>query len=1252
MKPAILSLRKSINKSFLKVKPYRPEIEAFKQNLIRLIDRIDESESEEFHKNVLSEFLKDTFYSPDHYINTRGRFDLVIHTGKDTGSPVGVLFETKKPGDKTEMPSKENLNTKAFHELLLYYLRERITANNLELKYLIATDIREWFIFNASEFEKLFAGDKNLVRQFKDFEEGRLSGTTTDFFYKSIAEPFIRELDQEISVTHTDIREYERIIRNDDRQDDNKLIALYKIFSPGHLLKLPFINDSNTLDKGFYSELLHIIGLKETKEGSKKLIGRRPESERYPGSLIENTINILQHEDCLSQVKPGEYGSSRDEQLYHMALELVITWINRILFLKLLEGQLLRYNNGEKEFRFLNTERIRDYDTLNKLFFQVLAVKEGERNEQLKQKFRNIPYLNSSLFEPDDLERRTIRISNLDDEYAIPILNSTVLRENTGKRVSGKMNTLQYLFAFLDAYDFASEGSEEIQEENKTLINASVLGLIFEKINGYKDGSFFTPGFITMYMCRETIRRAVVQKFNDVKGCNCETLNDVFNKIGDEKEANRIINSLKICDPAVGSGHFLVSALNEIIAIKSELKILLDREGRRLKHYHVEVANDELVITDEDGELFEYNPKNKESQQVQEALFHEKQTIIENCLFGVDINPNSVKICRLRLWIELLKNAYYKTPGSQGLTQSQSLVGSDHRELETLPNIDINIKCGNSLISRYPLDADIKKALRDSRWSVDSYRIAVMTYRNAQSKDEKREMEKLIEKIKNDFESEVALNDKRLLRLNRLKGELTALTTQTTIFEKTKAEKARWEREVKKLTDTMQKLETELAEIRTNKIYENAFEWRFEFPEVLNDDGDFVGFDVVIGNPPYINAWEMHDNDESQRSFIKYNYDPNSLLLKGHWDLYIAFILHAIKIGRKDSNLTYIIPNPFLREKYASPIREHLLKTLNIRSITLFEDSNVFDEVARRTIIININRIDKNENDVIINETDSVNQRIIYKNSVSKVNWLNSTDKRFDVNASNSIFRLLEKIDERSYKIGNLCYINYGAQVSSKRKGDFSKGDVVSKLQNGNAKKFIEGKDVHRWHVGYRGLWLDYRETEMYGARFSELFENEKIVIRKISDRKHQIAASIDDNNYYTDDGCVIAIPYNRLKEKFNENKMFGYKIKIEKYSLEYLLSQLLNKVSTFYFKNKFSTESLQGETSHTYPKSVRELPVYKATEQEVINLSELVIQIITTKESDPTADTIALEAEIDQLVYELYGLTEDEIRIVEEAVG
>ena len=208
-------------------------------------------------------------------------------------------------------------------------------------------------------------------------------------------------------------------------------------------------------------------------------------------------------------------------------------------------------------------------------------------------------------------------------------------------------------------------------------------------------------------MCRETIRKAVIQKFNETKDWNCKDIDSLYDKIEDRQEANNIINSLKICDPAVGSGHFLVSALNEMIAIKNDLKVLQDRDGKRLKEYHFEVVNDELIVTDEDGELFEYNPTNKESQRIQETLFHEKQTIIENCLFGVDINPNSVKICRLRLWIELLKNAYYK----------------NENELETLPNIDINIKCGNSLISRFELDADLKKALKSSKWTIDSYRM-------------------------------------------------------------------------------------------------------------------------------------------------------------------------------------------------------------------------------------------------------------------------------------------------------------------------------------------------------------------------------------------------------------------------------------------------------------------------------------------------------------------------------------------------
>jgi adenine-specific DNA-methyltransferase len=518
MEISVLNLRKSINKAYLKVKPNRSQIETFKKNITNLFDQIKDSESEEFHKNIISEFLRNTYYSPDHYINTKGRADLVIHNGKDSKSSVGVLFEVKKPGNKSEMPSCGNINIKAFHELILYYLRERITNKNLEIKHIVITNIFEWYIFNSVDFESIFANNKGLVEQFTDFEEERLSGTNTDFFYKNIAEPFIRNSDSIIPFTHFDIRDFETTIKNADWKDDNKLITLFKILSPEHLLKLPFANDSNNLDKAFYNELLHIIGLEETKDGGKKVIGRKSENKRNPGSLIENAINILTYDDCLSHLpKLSDFGKNSEEQLFNIGLEHVITWMNRISFLKLLEGQLVKYNGGDKAFRFLNIERIHDYDELNKLFFQVLAVKESVRSAAIKQKFNGIPYLNSSLFESAELEHRTIRINSLDDHTFLPVLSNTVLKERTEKKITGEIDPLKYMFEFLDSYDFSSEGSEDIEEENKTLINASVLGLIFEKINGYKDGSFFTPGFITMNMCHETILRAVVQKYNEAK---------------------------------------------------------------------------------------------------------------------------------------------------------------------------------------------------------------------------------------------------------------------------------------------------------------------------------------------------------------------------------------------------------------------------------------------------------------------------------------------------------------------------------------------------------------------------------------------------------------------------------------------------------------------------------------------------------------------------------------------------------------
>jgi len=1190
-----LKPRKALNKAFLKVKPNRTEIEGFKTNLIQLLDRTNETESEEFHKNLVIDFLKKTYYDPNHFINTKGRNDLVIHNGNNAKSSVGIIIEAKKPTNKTEMITTKKPNAKAFQELVLYYLRERITHKNLEVKYLIATNINEWFIFDATLFDRLFAQNKNLVKQFNDFEGGRLADSKTDFFYKQIAEPFIADIKTEIEFTYFDLQEYQKPLRNPDKADDNKLIALFKILSAEHLLKLPFTNDSNSLDKRFYSELLHIIGLTETKEGSKKLIERNKDGERNSGSILEDAIIQLDSLDKLDRLeRPSQFGNTRQERLFNVGLELSITWVNRILFLKLLEAQLITYHKGDKSYSFLSLDKIKNYDDLNSLFFQVLARKYDDRNQDVKKVFEKVPYLNSSLFEPTEIEQITLFISNLKDDKTIPVISSTVLKNDQGKKRTGNLTTLEYLFEFLNAYDFTSEGSEEIQEDNKSLINASVLGLIFEKINGYKDGSFFTPGFITMYMCRETIRKAVVQKFNETKKWNCTTVKELYDKIEDRKEANKIVNSIKICDPAVGSGHFLVSALNEMIAVKNDLKILQDRDGKRLKEYHVEVVNDELIVTDEEGELFDYKPSNKESQRIQETLFHEKQTIIENCLFGVDINPNSVKICRLRLWIELLKNAYYK----------------NSTELETLPNIDINIKCGNSLVSRFAIDDDLKQALTKSKWSIDSYRIAVATYRNAESKEQKREMEKLIADIKSDFRSEISLNDPKANKLRKLLGDLFTMTNQTKLFEMSKKEKADWNKKVLQLTEETKKLETEIEEIKANKIFENAFEWRFEFPEVLNDDGDFVGFDVVIGNPPYIplEAFEINE-----RKFFNSKY----VQLERKYETSVPFILEGLSILNNYGLLAYIAPVTWQTGENYSKFRNSFFVNFGLDKLINLP-FNIFEDAYVDTALYFISKARKTEYSIFAFDK---------KVKVESLENLNYNKFKISEIKSPDYKIIIDKTAHQFSRFDSEFFVQFGSITKSTQglsgnnfpeTNDDSSEFIFSFLAKGNVYNYSLVKDkVYNTDLSDKRNLIQFYQAEP------------KILIRRIINRQDRLSVTY----------CSEKIVFKKDINPF---------IPIDnRFDCLFLTGIIASKLISFIYLNS-SSIATKDDFRQTTLSELRKLPIPNISANKQTEISKIVKNILEIKETKPDADTSGLEKEIDQLVYQLYDLTAEEIKVVE----
>jgi adenine-specific DNA-methyltransferase len=1199
----LIPLRKSINKAYLKVKPVREDFDKFKFELEKLLTLIDEREFEEHNKNLIRDFLLHTFYN-DKYVNTKGRTDLAIHLDKSSKSLVGVIIEAKSPSNKADMITAGNLNCKAMHEVILYYLRERIENGNDEVKSVIITNAYEWFIFKADQFEKCFY--KSILKdEYIKWRDDKKVSKLNDHFYNEIVKKFLRDFDFEIEAVSFDLQEFQKYLK---KEDERKLIPLFKKFSPPELIKETFANDSNNLNKQFYSELLHIIGLEEYKEKSKKKIRRKEKNERDAGSLMENTIRMLKTKDVLKNFDDSSvYGENEEEQYYNIGLELSIIWIDRILFLKLLEAQLVNYHKRDKGYKFLNPDVIEQYDDLFELFHQVLAVKPEERSTDLIEKFKRIPYLNSSLFELSETEKKTINIAELKDRLTLPFYRSTVF--DKGLQKGGELHALEYLLRFLDAYDFASEGGEEIIEERKTIINASVLGLIFEKINGYKEGSFYTPGFITMYMARETLRRAVLQKFNESRDKEYKDYEDLKKNIdtssSGREEANKIINDLKICDPAVGSGHFLVSCLNEIIAIKADLRVLSYRNGRQLQNYILEIENDELVITNEESdELFDYHLNDngkpiRALHDLQETLFHEKETIIENCLFGVDINPNSVNICRLRLWIELLKQAYYDR---------------DTLELVTLPNIDINIKQGNSLISRFDIKQDMfigydKKVL-------DVYKLNVAVYKNEQDKSKRRELKDAIEKTKDRFRG-IAVDPlyKEREQMEKLTEKLHKLNIDNPLFlhQDTEEKKAEIEKRRNNLAEKIDSLASEIQEkeVELNEIYLNAFEWRFEFPEVLDDTGNYVGFDVVIGNPPYGIKFSSSSKKYFTEKYIAAD------------DIYTIFIESGISVIKERGLVTLIMPifwltgDKYLATRIFINEKTHLEIGINL-PYDIFLDAYVDTGIYSFSKNLNLKTSYVYEFEPRQAITFSILNTINFLN-LNKEDWSKEENLKIIFNPLSRI--LTSKLNKLETKVIDITDSTRGVLANAKDYADKKRNKTFEPIFTGKLDRYFIEENISKY--------IKYGENLKEKPASFDFFIGERLLIRRIISRQFRIMATFTEKRFVT------------------KKDIYIFKVNNNKYSAKYLLA-IFNSKLISYVKTRGSSSAKKDDFTQLTLNDIRQLGIPEPTEFQTRKISKLVDEIIYIKKQNRVASTLRLEKDIDEMVYQLYGLTEEEIRIVE----
>ncbi|PUD20728.1 type IIG restriction enzyme/methyltransferase [Helicobacter pylori] len=1233
--------------------PKKETIENFEKEINSLLENAPRQDDEEFQKNEINSFLKNTY---GYRCNTNKKVDSAIYVDGE----VWVLIEVKALNNKTEFPKdKENPLSKAFCQMVLYFLEEREKEKNNSLKHTIICNAHEFFLFDCKDL--LFLNeDKRIKKFYKNYAQKEGTDSSKPKFYEDLEQYLQKDFQGKLPYTYFNL--------NDDFKE---LPLIYQVLSQEVLLKQKKTLDANTLNKDFYEELLYILGLEEQNEKGKILI--KP-------SRTQNSLS-----DALKK----KYNNLDDEEV----MALLIAWNNRILFLRLLESLLISFKHFGNKNHFLTTENFEDFNALNTLFFEVLAKKNSERLPEIKEDkiLEKIPYLNSSLFDKTPLESKGYEIKLLDNKK-LEIYKNSVFKKHKDYQKQKDLKPLpllEYLFEFLCLYKFTTT-PKDIKDNTDTsesrLINPSVLGLVFEKLNGYKEGSFYTPSFITSYMCKESITTIVLDKFNQTYEIECEKLTELKNYLKSYKEDKRkeylqLLLTLRICDPAVGSGHFLVSALNEMVWVAYELGLIAS-----LYRHELRLENDEIIIHTPEDKIFKYtipHSENDPHHHIQKELFELKKDIIENCLFGVDINPNSCEITKLRLWIELLKYSYYIFEE-----------GKNTNNLETLPNIDINIKCANSLISRFNLNDDLKK-IPNIKKKIQEYKDLVAQYKdpNPLYPLNKQDLINKIQDLKNTFsltlkdpktkaELEKAI-EKHIKKYNFFalddKSLLDGLNYFIPSLFGTLKLSPKEEEEAFASYGRIRALRKKLDDALSGGEYQNAFEWRFEFPEVLNDEGDFLGFDCIIGNPPYIRQEHIKDLKPLLQKQYQDFYNSSS-------DIYTYFFALAYHLLKEKGFSAFITSNKYARAKYGAKLRELLLKKTTLVSYMELNALKVFESATVDTSIIHfIKQTPPKESDFKYYEPtpDNKNDLKSTPHLSMKQNAL-STESFIFANAT--LLDLRDKIENIGTPLKDWdIQINYGIKTGAneafiipteKRDEILKNCDDAQKDERGMSerertkeliKPILRGKDIKRYSYEWADLWVINTHNGYTSALKSKI---PPIDIEKYPAIKAHLDAHWDTIATRCDQGDT---PYHLRNcaylEDFEKEKIvypcimakepcFVYEekgfyapapaniITGDKTEIKYLTALLNSKCIYFAMRKFYMGGGIEGELKTN---NLEKIPIPKITEknQELADkITDCTEQILQAK--DPKANTQRLEKEIDALVYQLYHLTDEEIKIIE----
>ncbi len=1250
IKFAHISLKDFIKK-YNPQEPKKETIENFEKEINSLLKNAKGQDYEESQKSKINKFLKNTY---GYECDICEKVDSAIYVdGK-----AWVLIEVKALNNRNEFPkNRENLLSKAFCQMVFYFLNA--IENNNSLKHAIICNAHEFFLFDCKDLLFL-KNDKEIKKLHKNCALKEGTDHKTKRFYSDLEEYLKESFEGELRYTHFNL--------NSD--DSKELPLIYQVLSHEVLLKQKKTLDANTLNKDFYEELLYILGLEEQNEKGKILI--KP-------SRTQNSLS-----DALKKA----YKNLDDEEV----MALLIAWNNRILFLRLLESLLISFNHFEKPF--LTIENFTNFKTLNTLFFEVLAKKNNERSKEIKEDkiLGKIPYLNSSLFDKTPLESKGHEIKWLDNK-SLEIYPKSILKKDKDYQKEKDLPLLEYLFTFLHVYDFTTTPKDIKDNKNTSesrLINPSVLGLVFEKLNGYKEGSFYTPSFITSYMCSESIKTIVLDKFNQKYNIECEKLKELKNylknsyKEDKRKEYLQLLLALRICDPAVGSGHFLVSALNEMVRIAYELGLIAS-----LYRHSLRLENDEIIIQHtQTGEIFNYKKPHSENDphhQIQKELFELKKSIIENCLFGVDINPNSCEITKLRLWIELLKYSYYIFEE-----------GKNTDALETLPNIDINIKCGNSLIFNFPLNSKLTigqtlEFSKNLKAEIKEYKNSVMFYKEGLGEKAKilQNIAKLKSLIINYF-----IEQHQAKR--HLKESLKAFISEygdgifdiSTAFGMEMLKIARHKDNNYKFVPTLTKKQPSPIGVEANRLlikikecYETlenlknskTLEWRFEFPEVLDDEGDFLGFDCIIGNPPYIRQEQIKDIKPLLQKQYQDFYNSTA-------DIYTYFFALSYRLLKEKGFNAFITSNKYARAKYGAKLRELLLKKTTIVSYMELNALKVFESAAVDTSIMSfIKQTPHKESDFRYYEP-TPDDKDDLKSARSLTMKQNALSTESFIFANPTLLDLRDKIEKSGTPLkdwdiqiyrGILTGANEAFIITTEKREEIlnaCKTQEERKRTETLIKPILRGKDIKRYSYEWADLWViatfpslkfdidDYPSLKTYLSQFRPRIDQsgEKDCRKKTNNQWFETQDTIAYHEDFEKEKivypCIMAKePCFVYEEKGFYAPAPANIITGDKTEIKFITALLNSKCIYFAMRKFYMGGGIEGELKTN---NLEKIPIPKITEKNqklAHKITDCAKAILEAKEKDPKANTQELEKEIDALVYQLYNLTDEEIKIIED---